>query len=343
MKTERKTSIELMRILCILMVIGGHYYYHGGWIEGISEGNTIFLKIFGGGSKLAVNCFVLITGYFAAGLQTKRVISLIRDRWFYSVFLTIVLVLGGICTLNMKLIVNTLFPLLTCRHNYITVFVMLYFFIPFLNKAIENWGKENIKHFLLVATFFMSVVPSIYPTFSNNTYVYLLWMIYLFYIGRYLGMYKPKVPWKICLPVSILLLMIATFIIEPMTMYGENYAIGMQYSILLLFASISTVGFFSNLKIPQSKFINRLSKSTFAVYILHDDPSVRGYIWENVFCNSQYGMSNRLWMHFFLSVLCIYVVCVIIDKVYRVSIYKLMCKISTNKIEVAVDKICGID
>ena len=46
---QRKSNIELMRILCILLVVGGHYYYHGGWNEGLSVSNTIFLKIFGGG------------------------------------------------------------------------------------------------------------------------------------------------------------------------------------------------------------------------------------------------------------------------------------------------------
>ena len=46
---QRKSNIELMRILCILLVVGGHYYYHGGWNEGLSVFNTIFLKIFGGG------------------------------------------------------------------------------------------------------------------------------------------------------------------------------------------------------------------------------------------------------------------------------------------------------
>ena len=126
-KTMRNSNVELMRIICILMVIAGHYYYHGGWNEGISTGNTIFLKIFGGGSKLAVNCFVLITGYYGKNIQAKRVVSLIRDRWFYSIFLTIALVSFGITELGPKLLCKTLFPILTCRHNYITVFVMLYF------------------------------------------------------------------------------------------------------------------------------------------------------------------------------------------------------------------------
>lgn len=50
MKTkQRDSNIELMRILCILMVIAGHYYYHGGWENGLSPTNEVFLKVFGGG------------------------------------------------------------------------------------------------------------------------------------------------------------------------------------------------------------------------------------------------------------------------------------------------------
>lgn len=315
-KGQRNSNIELMRIICILLVIAGHYYYHGVWENGISPENTIFLKIFGGGSKLAVNCFVLITGYFGANIESKRVISLIRDRWFYSIFLTIILVVIGISDLSGKLLIRTLFPLVTCRHNYITVFVMLYFFIPFINKWIATLGKKNLEKFLIITLIFISILPTLYPGFSNNTYAYIFWMIILFCIGRYMGEYHLQLPWKSIFLIAIGVLMICTFVIEPRVgMYGENYAIGMQYSFPLLVASVSLLGIFINLKMPYNKTINWLAKSTFAVYILHDDPDVRVYIWKNLFHNSSFGQQSNLWIHFIVTLLIIYFVCIIVDKV----------------------------
>lgn len=345
MKTkQRDSNIELMRILCILMVIAGHYYYHGGWENGLSPTNEVFLKVFGGGSKLAVNCFVLITGYFGANIQTKRVIPLIRDRWFYSVFLTTVLVTFGICSLNAKLLIKTVFPLFMCRHNYITVFVMLYFFIPFINKAISKLSKRDYEKFLIVSVFFISILPSIYPTFGNNTYSYLSWMILLYCIGRYLGTYKPKLPWNWIFIISISVLLLLTLCIEPrLSFYPENYAIGTQYSFPLLVASTSMLGIFSQLKITKNKIINGLAKSTFAVYILHDDPNVRSYIWKNFFHNSEFGQSGYLWIHFFCTVLFIYLVCILIDKLYKSTIFKILTKIPTKKVGELIDKICLVD
>ena len=132
-KKERSSNIELMRILCILFVMGGHYYTHGIQYEDTTFWNEVFLKIFGGFSKFGVNCFVLVTGYFGEKLTTRRIIPLIKDRWFYSVFLSIILLATGISKFSIKLGLKTLFPLILCRHNYITVFVVLYFFIPYLN------------------------------------------------------------------------------------------------------------------------------------------------------------------------------------------------------------------
>lgn len=342
-KAQRSSNIELLRIVCILMVIAGHYYCHGGWTEGLSPANTIFLKIFGGGSKLAVNCFVLITGYFGAQIETKRVLPLIRDRWFYSVFLTIVLVAAGISSLNAKLLFKTVFPLLSCRHNYITVFVMLYFFIPFLNAGIAALGKKGLEKFLIVAIGFTSIIPTVYPAYANNAYAYLFWMMLLFCIGRYVGTYKPAWPWKTLLAVSVLVLMVLVLVLEPhVGFYSENRATTVQYSFPLLVASVSTLGVFSHLKMRYNKVINGLARSTFAVYILHDDPDVRAYIYDNLFHNSNYGQSPYLWLHFICVVALIYLVCVAIDKVYRLTFYKLLTQVPLTRVEQLLDRFCHV-
>ena len=326
------------------MVIAGHYYCHGGWTEGLSPANTIFLKIFGGGSKLAVNCFVLITGYFGAQIETKRVLPLIRDRWFYSVFLTVVLVTGGICSLDGKMIFRTLFPLLSCRHNYITVFVMLYFFIPLLNSIISKLEKRVFEKLLLTTIFFVSIIPSVYPKYANNTYAYILWMIILYGIGRYLGTYEPTLPWKLLLAVSILALLMLTFLVEPnIEIYSENYFTGTQYSFPLLVASVSLFSIFAKWKMKYNDFINRVAKSTFAVYVIHDDPDVRAYIWSNVFHNSEFGHSSYLWIHFFGTVFLIYTICVVVDKLYKLTVYKLLIKIPVNRIENLIDEFCSVE
>ena len=62
---KRLSNIELLRIVAMLMVILGHYYVHGGIPEeaGLGVTKTVF-QFLGSGSKIAVNIFVIISGYF---------------------------------------------------------------------------------------------------------------------------------------------------------------------------------------------------------------------------------------------------------------------------------------
>ena len=64
-KSNRKSNIELLRILAMIMIIAHHYCLYGGWnkISGLSLNNAIldFLII---GGKVGVAIFILIAGYF---------------------------------------------------------------------------------------------------------------------------------------------------------------------------------------------------------------------------------------------------------------------------------------
>lgn len=90
------------------------------------------------------------------------------------------------------------------------------------------------------------------------------------------------------------------------------------------------LGFFVNLKMPHIPVINGLAKSTFAVYILHDDPDVRAVIWSRVFHCKDYLNSSFLPLHFFIAVFAIYFCCIVIDKVYSVTLSKPLLKLTDH-------------
>lgn len=328
-KKVRNSNIELMRILCILFVIGGHYYTHGIEYEGAPFWNEVFLKIFGGFSKFGVNCFVLVTGYFGEKLTTRRIVPLIKDRWFYSVFMSVVLLTTGVSQISMKFGLKTMFPLLLCRHNYITVFVVLYFFIPYLNILLNTLTKKQFGMLILTEFIFFSVIPTVVGQFSVDMYSYILWMVYLYQIGYYLKKYNPAIPWKIAMPVSVALLLACSLIIEPLLHIETKLRFAnTQNSCILLVASVAWLGFFANLKMPHISLINWLAKSTFAVYILHDDPDVRAVIWSKIFHCKDYLDSSFLPVHFFISVLAIYFCCIAVDKIYAITLSKPLLKLT---------------
>ena len=198
-------------------------------------------------------------------------------------------------------------------------------FVPFLNSFVDSISRKSIETCIVISIVLFSVWPTIYPEFANNTYSYILWMALLFVIGRCLNKYDYNLPWKTILFFSFITLWLCLFLIEPLTPYDENRIINLQYSLPILIIPICMIKIFSKFCF-QNRAINWLSKSTFAVYIIHDDPYVRNYIWSQVFHNQYYGMSDLLPLHFVCTVLIIYFSCVSVDKVLRMTLFKLVDK-----------------
>ena len=61
----RFSNIELLRIISMLMVILSHYYCHGNFPEdSFLSANKIVMQLLSCGGKIAVDIFVIISGYF---------------------------------------------------------------------------------------------------------------------------------------------------------------------------------------------------------------------------------------------------------------------------------------
>ena len=90
MLKKRNSNLDLLRILCMFMVVILHSLNHGGLVEGSLipghynwyNGNILFSL-----SLQAVNCFVLISGYFlcTAKFKLKKLINIYIQVFFYSV------------------------------------------------------------------------------------------------------------------------------------------------------------------------------------------------------------------------------------------------------------------
>ena len=57
-KVERNSNIEILRIICMSLIVLAHFIYQSNAYD-ISD-NIVFITIFGNGHKIAVNLFLLI-------------------------------------------------------------------------------------------------------------------------------------------------------------------------------------------------------------------------------------------------------------------------------------------
>ena len=64
MKKERKSNIELLRIVAMLCIISFHYVYKSGYVFENLSVNSFIVKVFWFFGEFGVNLFILITGYF---------------------------------------------------------------------------------------------------------------------------------------------------------------------------------------------------------------------------------------------------------------------------------------
>ena len=93
--TPREGNIELLRIVCMLIILGHHLAWHGVAMQSpLRENRAIATFLFAGGMT-GVNCFVMITGYFLAPFKSKRFFATILQTLFYSVGLTLVMKYTG--------------------------------------------------------------------------------------------------------------------------------------------------------------------------------------------------------------------------------------------------------
>mgnify|MGYP003300139632 CR=1 FL=1 len=84
---KRKNGIELLRIISMLMIIVLHMLGHGGILSSVAptQSKYYFCWSLEGFCYIAVNCFVLITGYFMSSskLKIEKIIytSIIKVLW----------------------------------------------------------------------------------------------------------------------------------------------------------------------------------------------------------------------------------------------------------------------
>jgi surface polysaccharide O-acyltransferase-like enzyme len=100
MVKKRNSSIELLRIISILMVIISHYSVHNGVDNSLLplSVNRILLESFSLGN-IGVMLFVMITGYFMSvnknGLGISKLLTLYLQVLFYSFGLYLLFIIFG--------------------------------------------------------------------------------------------------------------------------------------------------------------------------------------------------------------------------------------------------------
>lgn len=291
MEHKRDHSLDLLRIICMMMVVCAHLITWDGLFADDAQaltpmwlaGNTMFAF-----TLPCVNCFVLISGYFlcTAKFKLKRLVSLWVQVVTYSVVIYLLVSLFhegtafSVSGLLMRIPVITLE-----RYWFITAYVLMYAVSPFLNIAIHAMDKKTHALCCLVLIGIFSVLANLVYTsdFSNINGGYcFLWFCIMYIIAAYIRLYVPTrvKHQKWMFPSYILCALIIcgekflAYLITP-RIFGSVMLEGLFYSynsILAVPMAVSLFQGFRGLQIRSplcNKLIAFFAPLTLAAYLIH--------------------------------------------------------------------------
>ena len=144
-------------------------------------------------SKIGVNLFVLITGYFLAKKFSKfsSLIYLWIKTFSYVIVFFLLFCTLGLHPFNWSSLISCFFPIRNDFYWFVSAYFLLILLSPFITIGIKALGQRKLFTFLLIFGFFWSVIPTLTtkPEYYGST---LFWFVYLFSWGAFLRDYLER-------------------------------------------------------------------------------------------------------------------------------------------------------
>ncbi|SFC16842.1 acyltransferase [Butyrivibrio sp. YAB3001] len=296
---KRDANFELLRIIAMLMIITLHYNSHSGALLelGVPASKVqLFASIIEGFCISGLNVYVLLSGYFLSQSSVKpsRIIKLISQVYFYTILISITMVIAGVYVVKSNDSVfktlQYLFPVSSEHYWFVSAYVIMYVFAPVMNAAVNTLSRKKLKAIIIGLLIWFCFIKSIIPVmFATDHYGYDYgWFICLYLIAAYIRKYNVVLFFNA--KRSALVYLISSLVIGLMSigLYYFNYRFGgliyysdVPYHYNFIFTLLGSLGLFSVFRFYRMKE-NRLADVvrfvgplTFGVYLLHMHLEIR--------------------------------------------------------------------
>ena len=231
------------------------------------------------GGKVGVNCFVLITGYFLydRAFKVEKIIKLHQKIIIYGIVCLLIGIAIIPSSLGLMSVVKTFFPIAFSHYWFITIYIGLICFSPFLNLFISKLSYIQHSIVILICLLLFSVIPTLTAQvpFNDN----LSWFCFLYILAAYFRKYDTKIEKMLGRPIVVFLMwsgifgsslfmtMLEKFI--PAFREGINFFSGMYIlpeavNSIALFLCFKKINF-------KSRTINIIGKHTLACYLIQSN------------------------------------------------------------------------
>ena len=342
--TKRNSNLELLRIICMILIIGHHLVVHSDFtVNSEITFNTILAQIFSLGGKIGTNIFVIITGYFMINSQfkVKKLLKLIFEVFTYSTIILGITKIFAITDIDLELQIKSILPTIYSLYWFPTTYIIVYILSPYINKIINLFDKKTLKKMILT----LLIIQCVIPTFTGTNFAFnrISWFITLYIMGAYIRKnedeFKNRNYKKICF-VTFIILILSVVVIN---LIGTKIKVALDYTtyfadmnmIPAVIISFALFFIFKNIKIKDSVIINSIASTTFGIYLIHDNEIIRNILWKDIFNINNYITSNYFVIYCIIAVSIVFIVCMFIDYIRKGTIEKLFIYIY-DKVEMPI-------
>ena len=337
-ESVRCSNIELFRIVLMLIIIAHHYVVNSGipaqynFSYELPSFKMFFFQSLGFGGKMAINCFLLISGYFMikSEFKIRKLIHLYIQIKFYKLVIYIIFALVGYEDFNLKIILSRLFSVLYSigyGRSFPELFLFLYLLSPYINKLLFSIEQNAFKRLVLILLFYFTGLSTIFR--SIDTINYVGWFITVYMIGAYIRLYPNQLTesrrFGKCGSIIIWGLSISSIFIGDVLRCQQIWHIKNYYywvndahKPLAVLLAIFLCIWFKNMELSHNKLINKLASSVFGILLIHaNSDAMREFLWYDLLKNDEFYHSPYFMIHAIGSIIIVYLTCFIIDQARR--------------------------
>ena len=149
----RDSNIELMRIVIMFFIVFLHFITNAELLSNGTLPSTFFhVNTIRGFLLVAVNCFVLISGYYGIKFKIKGLLSIYLTVLIYGAIGYFLHLFIDDQHIGRSILYNTIFCISNSKMWFIPCYFSLYCISPILNSAIAVMTKKQYLYSLITLT-----------------------------------------------------------------------------------------------------------------------------------------------------------------------------------------------
>ncbi len=298
---KRDSNIELMRIVCIFLLVCHHYVVHGGYIS-ISDGQYAFItQWIASIGKICFIAFLAVSSWFLSDkpFRSIRFAKTWLEVLFYSVSFAIVTALLG-RSFTAGEWFSVFLPIAGNSHGFASAYLAFYLLIPFLQKAVQQANKKQMLFLIGALTYFQIITKGV--AYIAHYQQYLFSELQLFILVYFLLVYLKRFPIKLLenkwIDLGIFVTCWCIMTIYPRIALKPglfNSLNADESGIFNIIGGIALMLFFKNIIMKPNRIINAVASTTFGILLIHDHNFFRYSLWKDVL-----HVQDHFYSHYFL-------------------------------------------